>query len=152
VPRQAALKLDAMTVPQLVQLREKIQTALSGKIQMEREELQRKIAELSSFESTATGGGHVEVKLGRAGRRAVGRPRGNGKAHPLKGRTVAPKYRDPENPSQTWAGRGQAPSWLTAYENQGRKRDEFLIGATAGPRTKRGRKTRPNARIARAIG
>jgi DNA-binding protein H-NS len=56
----------------------------------------------------------------------------------LKGRTVAPKYRDPENSSQTWAGRGQSPRWLAAYEQQGRKREEFLIGATEGPRMKRG--------------
>jgi DNA-binding protein H-NS len=151
MPRQAAPKLDAMTVSELVQLRHKIQTALSGKIQAEREELQRKINELSIFESTATGDGHDAVKLGRAGRRTLGRPRGNGKAHPLKGRTVAPKYRDPENSSQTWAGRGQAPRWLTAYESQGRKRDEFLIGATRAPRTKRSRKNRPNTRIARAL-
>jgi DNA-binding protein H-NS len=140
VPRQAALKLDAMTVSELVQLRHKIQTALSGKIQMEREELQRKINELSIFESTATGAGHDAVKLGRPRKPAGRRAGGNGKTHSLKGRTVAPKYRDPANPGQTWAGRGLAPKWLTAYEQQGRKREEFLIGATAGPRTKRGSK------------
>jgi DNA-binding protein H-NS len=73
-------------------------------------------------------------------RRRAGR-RGNGKSHPLKGRTVAPKYRDPENASQTWAGRGQAPRWLTAYESQGRKREEFLIGASGEARSE-GRKRR----------
>ena len=59
----------------------------------------------------------------------------------LEGKTVAPKYRDPENPSQTWAGRGQAQRWLTAHEGQGRKRDEFLIGASEGAPTK-GRKSK----------
>jgi hypothetical protein len=27
---------------------------------------------------------------------------------------VAPKYRNPENPSETWAGRGLTPRWLAA--------------------------------------
>jgi DNA-binding protein H-NS len=26
--------------------------------------------------------------------------------------TVTPKYGNPENPSQTWAGRGAAPKWI----------------------------------------
>jgi DNA-binding protein H-NS len=68
-------------------------------------------------------------------------PKGVGFTDPLsgtlKGRTVAPKYRDPANPNQTWAGRGQAPRWLVAYENQGRKRDDLLIGATPAGRSKR---------------
>ena len=144
-PRQAALKLDAMSLAELRQLRDEVQTALSGKIQMEREELQRKIDELSALESSSTaseGNGLRSSRREGAPRRARHAiRRGNGKTHPLKGRTVAPKYRDPDNPSQTWAGRGQAPRWLTAYESQGRKREEFLIGVTADPRAK-GRKRR----------
>ena len=34
--------------------------------------------------------------------KAVGRPRGS----KMKGRKVAPKYRNPKNRSETWAGRG----------------------------------------------
>jgi DNA-binding protein H-NS len=136
MPRHAALKLEAMTVSQLLQLREKVQTALSSKIELEREELQRRINELSNLVSPAAGNGRSEVRLGRGGRRAGGRRDGNGKSHPLKGRIAAPKYRDPANPGQTWAGRGLAPRWLTAYESQGRKRDEFLIGAAGGSRAK----------------
>jgi DNA-binding protein H-NS len=139
MPRHAAPKLEGMTVSQLLQLRDKVQTALSSKIELEREELQRKINELSNLVSPAAGNGRTEVRLGRGRRRADGRPGGNGKSHPLKGRTVAPKYRDPANPDQTWAGRGRPPRWLTAYENQSRKREDFLIGASAGARTK-GRK------------
>ena len=139
MPRHAAPKLEGMTVSQLLQLRDKVQTALSSKIELERGELQRKINELSNLVGPAAGNGRSEIRVGRDQRRAVGRPRGNGKSHPLKGRTVAPKYRDTANSDQTWAGRGQAPRWLTAYENQGRNREEFLIGAGAGART-RGRK------------
>ena len=125
MPRQSRPKLDDMSMPELLKLREQIQAALASK----REELQRQIDQLSTLDVA----GASNVSVGSRGRRArVAAPsrRANGRAHPLKGRTVAPKYRDPENPSQTWAGRGQAPRWLTAYEQQGRKRDEFLIGAT----------------------
>lgn len=41
--------------------------------------------------------------------------------------TVAPKYRDPENPANTWAGRGKPPRWLTAAEKGGKKRGEFRV-------------------------
>lgn len=35
------------------------------------------------------------------------------------GRKVAPKYRDPANPSQTWTGRGRTPVWVQALQNAG---------------------------------
>ena len=40
---------------------------------------------------------------------------------------VAPKYRNPANPAETWAGRGQQPKWLAAETGKGRALEEFLI-------------------------
>ncbi len=40
---------------------------------------------------------------------------------------VAPKYRNPANPAETWAGRGKQPRWLAALTGAGRKLDDFLI-------------------------
>jgi DNA-binding protein H-NS len=40
---------------------------------------------------------------------------------------VAPKYRNPANPAETWAGRGQQPKWLALETGKGRALDEFLI-------------------------
>lgn len=40
---------------------------------------------------------------------------------------VAPKYRNPANPAQTWAGRGQQPKWLAVETGKGRALEEFLI-------------------------
>ena len=40
---------------------------------------------------------------------------------------VAPKYRNPSNPAQTWAGRGQQPKWLAAETGKGRSLEDFLI-------------------------
>jgi len=40
---------------------------------------------------------------------------------------VAPKYRNPANAEETWAGRGKPPRWLATYLDQGRQIEEFLI-------------------------
>ena len=40
---------------------------------------------------------------------------------------VAPKYRNPANPKETWAGRGKQPRWLAAETSKGRKLEDFLI-------------------------
>ena len=40
---------------------------------------------------------------------------------------VAPKYRNPADAAETWAGRGKPPRWLAAYLDNGRKLEEFLI-------------------------
>ena len=40
---------------------------------------------------------------------------------------VAPKYRNPANPKETWTGRGKQPRWLAALIAKGKKADDFLI-------------------------
>lgn len=40
---------------------------------------------------------------------------------------VIPKYRNPERPSETWAGRGKTPRWLAAQLKSGRRIDDFRI-------------------------
>ena len=41
---------------------------------------------------------------------------------------VAPKYRDPNNRSNTWTGRGHMPRWMAAATKGGKaKKDDFLI-------------------------
>ena len=37
------------------------------------------------------------------------------------------KYRNPENPNETWAGRGKQPRWLAAQLQSGKELDQFLI-------------------------
>jgi DNA-binding protein H-NS len=45
----------------------------------------------------------------------------------LKGRKVKPKYRNPDNRSETWTGRGRMPVWMTAMVRKGKKPVDFLI-------------------------
>jgi DNA-binding protein H-NS len=40
---------------------------------------------------------------------------------------VVPKYRNPERPSETWAGRGKTPRWLAEQLKSGRRIDDFRI-------------------------
>ncbi|HQW80317.1 MAG TPA: H-NS histone family protein [Pseudomonadota bacterium] len=53
-----------------------------------------------------------------------GSKRGRGKA---KGSKVKPKYRNPADPSQTWAGRGKRPRWFTEALAAGKKEKDLLI-------------------------
>jgi DNA-binding protein H-NS len=49
---------------------------------------------------------------------------------PGKGRngSVAVKYRDPQNPQNTWTGRGRMPRWMAQATKGGKvKREDFLI-------------------------
>jgi DNA-binding protein H-NS len=48
----------------------------------------------------------------------------------LRGK-VDPKYRNPENPAETWAGRGLKPRWLAAAIKAGKKLEDFSIGPPA---------------------
>jgi DNA-binding protein H-NS len=42
--------------------------------------------------------------------------------------SVAPKYRNPEDPSQTWSGRGRMPIWLNEkLAKRGVKKEDFAI-------------------------
>ena len=40
---------------------------------------------------------------------------------------VRPKYRNPDQPSETWAGRGKRPRWLLKQLKSGKRIDDFSI-------------------------
>jgi DNA-binding protein H-NS len=40
---------------------------------------------------------------------------------------VLPKFRNPEKPSETWAGRGKQPRWVTSQLRSGKRMDDFRI-------------------------
>ena len=63
---------------------------------------------------------------------------------PLHEAKVAPKYRNTDNPSETWAGRGLKPRWLAAALKAGMKMEQFAIGPSA--KTAAVKKRRPKAR------
>ncbi len=50
----------------------------------------------------------------------------------LAGKKVAPKYRNPANPEQTWTGRGVSPAWVQALKAAGTL-DSALIAVVLAP-------------------
>lgn len=52
-------------------------------------------------------------KTPRAAKKSTG-------ASKLAGRKIAPKYRNPANARETWAGRGRAPKWAADLKTAGK--------------------------------
>lgn len=67
----------------------------------------------------------------------------------LKGSTVAPKYRNPENPADVWTGRGRQPAWVVAaLKKRGVTKEDLLIG---GGKTKATTKKAPKKVAKKAV-
>jgi DNA-binding protein H-NS len=105
------MNLKSMSIDALVGLRGKIDAVLGSKVAGERRTLESELAKLTRFEA---GGSRAKSAFGRGAR---------GK--------VAPKYRNPESPAETWAGRGLKPRWLAAALKSGKKLDDFRIAGVA---------------------
>jgi len=97
-----------MSLDQLIELRDQIEEVLSKNAG----DVRRQLAAL---------GGSTGVTSGKR----LGRPPGT--PSKLKGRKVAPKYRNPKNRAETWAGRGGMPRWLRAEIKAGKKLESFAI-------------------------
>jgi DNA-binding protein H-NS len=83
--REAAMNLKAMSFDKLSKLREQVDAILNAKVAEERRAVQSRLHELDRL---AVNGAHARG----AGRGSRG--------------SVAPKYRNPENPEETWAEAG----------------------------------------------
>ena len=104
-------KIDKLSYNQLIELKDNIEATIEQRRSDEQAKLKEKMAEMA-----AEAGFELEDVL--PARRGV-----RGK----KGGTVAPKYRNPKDSSQTWTGRGRQPKWLVAELEKGRKLESFLI-------------------------
>ena len=94
--------LKSISSEQLWDLHEKLVSELSRRIEAEKIRLDERLH-----------------KLDRAGGKLMHHRRPYPK--------VFPKYRNPKNPAETWAGRGKQPRWLRAELRFGRKLDDFRI-------------------------
>jgi DNA-binding protein H-NS len=47
---------------------------------------------------------------------------------------VLPKFRNPDKPSETWAGRGKQPQWVRKQLKSGKRMDDFRIKSAAASR------------------
>lgn len=114
------LKLKSMSFDDLVALRDNVVRVISDKAASTRRDLEQKLAAIEGLSYGTS-------------------PEPRGRGSKLKGRKVAPKYRNPNNRAETWAGRGATPRWLRALLKSGHKLEEFAI---AKPGRKPGRKAK----------
>jgi DNA-binding protein H-NS len=107
------LNLDAMTVDEMWRLHERIVEVLSERLTSEKRELETRLAKLRRDQKLP----RLESEGGPA------EPRPERRKFPA----VSPKYRNPDQPTETWSGRGKRPRWLTAALTAGRTIEEFII-------------------------
>jgi DNA-binding protein H-NS len=105
------MALKSMSIAKLQDLKSQVEAAITAKISERRHELESELSKLDGH----NGGARRGRPAGGGGRRG----------------SVAPKYRNPENPAETWAGRGLRPRWLVAAMKGGKKVEDFAISGTA---------------------
>jgi DNA-binding protein H-NS len=105
------MQLKSMSLDKLVALRNQVEAVLSAKVVEERRTLESELSKLTRFQG---GTGRSKLVLGPGARGPV-----------------AAKYRNPENPSETWAGRGLKPRWLALAIKSGKKQEDFLIAGAS---------------------
>jgi DNA-binding protein H-NS len=98
--------LKSMSIDKLSMLRDQVDAAIASKVTEERRT--------------------VQDQLGRLDRLVSSGSRAKGAGHGVRG-AVPPKYRNPDNPDETWAGRGLKPRWLQAALKSGNKLEDFSI-------------------------
>ncbi len=98
--------LKSLSVDKLWDLHEQVAAELNRKIQAEKGKLEERLRHLESVRAPVDR--HIEPAK---------RP------YPK----VYPKYRNPKNSSETWAGRGKQPRWLVAQLRSGKKLEDFEI-------------------------
>jgi DNA-binding protein H-NS len=108
------LNLDAMSVDEMWELHEDIGRVLAVRLTSEKRELEKRLTQLRR-EKEMPPPEATERQLKDAPRERRKYPR------------VFPKYRNPNEPSETWSGRGKQPRWLTKALNTGHAIEEFVI-------------------------
>lgn len=106
----AKVDLKGMTLKQMLDLQVQLEDSIKEKRVEERDEIKRAVADLVERR-----GFSVDELYGKPGK-------GKGKG------SVAPKFRNPDNPSETWTGRGRKPNWLvSAMKKTGANMEKFTI-------------------------
>ena len=114
--RGPAVDLDAMTLPELVELAAAVDAKRREKLD------QAKTDMLAKWRAEAAEAGLTLDTVVSAASAGAGQDR---KARKDSGEPLPVKFRGPNG--ETWSGRGRLPNWLAAMEAEGRKREEFVV-------------------------
>ena len=107
-----ARELQAMKLKDLVKLDSDIKEAIAEKKVTEAQETRQEMVDYAKRKGFSS----LEEIFGK---KLYGSKKGGYKS------TMAPKYRNPEDPSKTWTGRGRKPNWLAAKIDKGASLDQF---------------------------
>ena len=105
--------LSSLSMDDLWALHEQVGNILAEKITSEKRELEQRLAKLNSG---------MMAKVNRPERQVAERRAARRKYPP-----VLPKFQNPSDPSETWAGRGKQPRWMVLQLKAGKKMNDFLI-------------------------
>lgn len=111
--------LDAMSIDEMWRLHEEIIRVLSARLTSEKRELEKRLAQLRREKGEMPQSNPASRNL----KKDAPSPR---RKYPK----VFPKYRNPNEPFETWSGRGKKPRWLTAALKAGHMIGEFVISDT----------------------
>ncbi|MBR1280122.1 H-NS family nucleoid-associated regulatory protein [Bradyrhizobium sp. AUGA SZCCT0283] len=111
----------SMSTDELWALHEEIATRLAAALTAEKSVLENRLRQLQRGIETQ----HAvrDAKSSHAAKPSHAKSSTQRRPYPA----VVPKYRNPERPSETWAGRGKTPRWLTAQLKSGKRIDDFRI-------------------------
>lgn len=104
------LELERMSTDDLWNLHVEIGDALAVRLAAERDLLEERLMQLSASPP-------FERRIATSERRQ----------YP----PVVPKFRNPDDPAETWTGRGKQPRWLAEQLRSGKKMDDFRIRMAA---------------------
>ncbi|WP_407158802.1 H-NS family nucleoid-associated regulatory protein [Bradyrhizobium sp. STM 3557] len=113
------LNLDAMSVGEIWQLHQMVIEVLATRLTAEKHELDKRLAQLRREQQQS-----LALPSEGASRWLAG------DQDSRKHAKVPPKYRNPNEPSETWSGRGKRPRWLTQALLAGQKIEDFVISAS----------------------
>jgi DNA-binding protein H-NS len=112
-----AIDFELMSLDELWSLHERLAEMLAERLTLEKAALETRLKKLNQTEAAPKIEGNVSARERRA--------------YPV----VIPKYRNPDDPSETWSGRGKQPRWLVALLGAGKHIGDFRIGPEAPSRS-----------------
>jgi DNA-binding protein H-NS len=115
--------LDGMSIDEIWRLHQVVIRTLSVKLMSEKRALEKRLSQLRREGKSRQQSNAVDWQSNK----------GLGKRR--KYPRVSPKYRNPNEPSETWSGRGKRPRWLAAALKAGHTIDEFAISNAELSRT-----------------
>lgn len=114
------LNLKQFSVDDLLILRDRVNALLVSRVDRERRDLETRLKRLHRFKT---------ANAAPTKSKPASKPARKKKPVKLK-KKVAPKYRNPENSSETWTGRGLQPRWMRqAISTRGKTLEDFRISA-----------------------